>query len=182
MKLLFHPTPCYWRTNSVTLGKKCEVMCHPVLQIAHKANLRPQHQSDKQGHMIRWNLPGLSDLRYSSEAILPNRPPMSRNHISSLATHPGRVSSSSLIVSRTATQPLISACALAQTCVTGAFLLVRPDGDWVLLFYLWPLQGLGKERFSQSHPLITPSPANHHASSLTFLQNEWGPSPLHFEP
>lgn len=109
-------TPCYWRTNSVTLGEKCEVMCHPAptLQIARKAEPNYDHTTrDTQAHMIRWNLPELSDLRYSSEAILPNRPPMSRNRISSLATHPGRVSSSSLIVSRTVTQPLISACALA---------------------------------------------------------------------
>lgn len=43
MQLLFHVTPCYWRTNSVTLGEKCEVMCHPALQIAHKAGPTYDH-------------------------------------------------------------------------------------------------------------------------------------------
>lgn len=87
-QLAFSATPCYWRTSSVT---HAETLCHPAptLQIARKAGPNYDHTTGAtQAHMIRWNLPELSNLRYSTKAILPNRPPMSRNHISSLATHP----------------------------------------------------------------------------------------------
>lgn len=55
MQLLFHATPCYWRTNSVTLGEKCEVMCHlaPSLQIARKAEPNYNHTT-KVTHRPAW--------------------------------------------------------------------------------------------------------------------------------
>lgn len=45
MQLLFHATPCHWRTKSLTLGEKYEVMCHPAptLQIARKPEPNYDH-------------------------------------------------------------------------------------------------------------------------------------------
>lgn len=107
--------PHCWTTNSVTLAEKCKAMCHPTLQIACKAG--PNYdQTTRATRRPTW-LDGtsLSCLIYDTS----QRPycPIIRQYQGTtfhLLQHiPGRVSSASLVVSRRATQPLISACALA---------------------------------------------------------------------
>lgn len=168
-------------------------MSSSSLQIARQAKLNYNNHTNRATHRPTW-LEGASHsyLIYVASqnfyvALLPNNLRLYDLQLLSFTTvrgaFPGRMSSALLTVPRMDMQPLISmytspsALSEIRWCST-----CESDKGWGLLFYLWPLQGPGKGRFSQSHPLITPSPANHQASSLTFLQNEGVPPRFTLNP
>jgi len=161
------------------------------LQIARQAGPNYNNHTDRATHRPTW-LEGASQsyLIYVASqelyvALLPNN--LSLQPAATIfplaGGFPGRVSSPPLIVPYMREQPCIRMRAsLNALIVILWFSTCESVRGWRLLFYLWPLQGPEKGRFSQSHPLITPSPANHQASSSTFLQNEGVPPRFTLNP
>ena len=177
-------------THSAALTKKGTSMCHRALtlQIARQAGPNYNNHTNRATHRPTWlegASPELSNLRCCSESsITQSACTVKGTTVSNLQPpSPGRVSSaSSYCVSHGGRNHTLSGAHFSHKPAPVWFPTCENDGGWGLLFYLWPLQGPGKGRFSQSHPLITPSPANHQASSSTFLQNEGVPPRFTLNP
>lgn len=169
-----------------------------TLQIARQAGPNYTNHTNRATHRPTW-LEGASQscLIYDTPqnlyvARLPNRLPVLGNHnLQPVATIFLHLQGASQVGCHLVLWLCLAlGCNHALACVRFLarkrallwFSTCESDRGWGLLFYLWPLQGPEKGRFSQSHPLITPSPANHQASSSTFLQNEGVPPRFTLNP